>query len=154
MPTLVALGEDYRGPDGRLGYLLRQAHQAMRAEIDRVARLHGLTAPQYSIMSVLDHEPGLSVTQIAHQSLLRPQTANEMIQALARQGMIERRPNPQDRRSRLTWLTDLGRERFTAVNTAVAALEAQALDGLDPAQASVLCEALVRCAAVLSARSP
>lgn len=43
---IVPLGEGYHGVNGRLGYLLRLAFQAMRGAIDAAARKHGLTAPQ------------------------------------------------------------------------------------------------------------
>jgi DNA-binding MarR family transcriptional regulator len=148
MPTPI--GESFRGPDGRLGYLLRQAHQALRAQIDQAARAEGITAPQFSIMSALDHEPGLTGAEVARQSMLRPQTANEILANLERSGLVERREHPHDRRTRQVHLTARGRERFAKVNEKVAAIERRALPDATPQQRREFAERLVECALVFA----
>ena len=144
MPTPI--GESFRGPDGRLGYLLRQAHQALRAQIDQAARAAGITAPQFSIMSALDHEPGLTGAEVARQSLLRPQTANEILANIERAGLVERRENPRDRRSRHVHLTTRGREKLAEVNGRVREIERRALPTATPEQRREFAERLVECA--------
>ena len=140
------VGEGYRGAEGRLGYLLRQAYQAMRGRIDAVARAHGITAPQFSVMSVLDHEPGLSGAQVARQSMLRAQSVNEIVLLLERNGLVERRPDPGDRRARVVFLTAEGRRVLTAVDADVACIEQEALEGTTSTQQKALVTGLVRCA--------
>ena len=36
----TAIGEGFRGPDGHVGYLLRQAHQAFRAAAQALSLIH------------------------------------------------------------------------------------------------------------------
>jgi DNA-binding MarR family transcriptional regulator len=144
----VQLGEGYRGPDGRMGYLLRQAHQALRGAIDEVAREAGITAPQYSILSVLDHEPGLSGADVARQSLLRTQSVNEILVVLERRGLVERHVDPDDRRRRRVDLTPDGRAVFAEVDARVRAIEERVFD---EKIRRPLAEQLVNCALALRA---
>lgn len=147
---LTPLGEGYRGVDGRFGYLLRQAYQAMRAAIDTAARAEGITAPQYSILSVVGHEPGLSSAEIARQTLLTPQTATETIVALERNALLERRQDPSDGRRRLVYPTTEGKRVHARVDAKVRTIENVVLDDLSPREQRRFAQALVDCAARLS----
>ena len=49
--SVPPIGESYRGPEGRTGYLLRQAWHELRAAMDGTLRPHGLTPAQYSARS-------------------------------------------------------------------------------------------------------
>lgn len=74
---VTPIGAGFRGPDGRVGYLLRQAHQAFRAAARAELGTLGLTLPQYSVLSVADAEPGLSGAELARESMLTPQTCRQ-----------------------------------------------------------------------------
>ena len=80
MATMI--GDGFRGPDGRVGYLLRQANQAFRAAVQSGLGPLGLTLPQYSVLSVADAEPGLSGAELARDSMLTPQASDEIISLL------------------------------------------------------------------------
>lgn len=108
MPTNV--GEGFRGPDGRVGYLLRQAHQAFRVAAQAELAGIGLTFPQYSVLSVADAEPGLSGAELARDSMLTPQTTNEIITLLVGAELLERRPDKRDKRLRRLHPTPAGRK--------------------------------------------
>jgi hypothetical protein len=95
MPT--NLGDGFRGPDGRVGYLLRQAHQAFRTAAQAELATLELTFPQYSVLSVADAEPGLSGAELARDTMLTPQTTNEIITLLVAADLLERRPDARDR---------------------------------------------------------
>ncbi len=73
------LGEGFRGPDGAVGYLLRQAQLTLRGALGAALRELGITTPQYSVLSVLDVEPGLSGAELARTSMLTPQTTNGIL---------------------------------------------------------------------------
>jgi len=148
------IGEEFRGPEGRIGYLLRQANQAMRTAIDEEMRLIGTTASQFSLMSVIRHEPGLSGAELADDSMLRQQTTNEIIQILERQGLVERRDDPADRRTRRIYLTNAGRDILTAADERVEHLETQTVALLNDTEYRQIAEWLVRCATTFADRRP
>src|SRR5262249_62336747 len=105
----TTIGDGFRGPDGRVGYLLRQANQAFRAAAQSELGPLGLTLPQYSVLSVADAEPGLSGAELARDSMLTPQTTNEIISLLVAAGLLERRPDASDRRLPRVSITRGGR---------------------------------------------
>jgi DNA-binding MarR family transcriptional regulator len=107
---MTAIGEDFRGPDGRVGYLLRQAHQAFRAVAQTELAAVGLTLPQYSVLSVASVRPGLSGAELARDSMLTPQTTNEIISLLAKAALVEFRADTRDRRLRRVMVTETGHD--------------------------------------------
>lgn len=147
MPTPI--GEDFRGPDGHLGFLLRQAQHAFRVALDRDLRHLGLTAPQFSLMGIVHAEPGISGADAARDGMLTAQTTNEVTVALERRGLLERRPHPRDGRTRRTFLTAEGEAALAGASARARALERRMAVGLSPADAGRLKAWLVDCARAL-----
>lgn len=143
--NVVPLGVGYRGEEGRLGYLLRLAFQALRGAIDQAARQHGLTAPQYATMNVLLKEPGLTGAQIARQSHLSPQTVNEIVVKLEASGLAKRKPHKRDKRILCGYLTPTGEQLFNQVDAEVRRIEDQVLEVMRPEDRESLARGLVLC---------
>ena len=62
-----APGEGKRGEQGYLGYLLRQAHAAVRLTMERTLADLGVTSPQFAVLTMLNAYPGLSGADVARQ---------------------------------------------------------------------------------------
>ena len=127
--TVPLIGERYRGVNGHIGYLLVQTWHAVIAAMDTALRPHGLTPPQYGVLSVLARDPGLSGADLARAINTTPQATNEVLATLERKHLIERRPHPTHGRILQATLTDEGQRRLQAANPAVRALEAAIEDG-------------------------
>jgi DNA-binding MarR family transcriptional regulator len=149
MPT--PLGEGFRGPDGNLGFLLRQAQHALRGAIDRELRELDLTAPQFSLLGIVHAEPGISGADAARDGMLTAQTTQEVIVALERRGLLERRAHARDRRIRQVRLTARGEAAYAAAQERVRELEARMADGFDAGELRQVKQWLVRCAVSLDA---
>jgi DNA-binding MarR family transcriptional regulator len=143
------LGEGFRGPDGAVGYLLRQAQLTLRGALDQALRDLGITTPQYSVLSVLDVEPGLSGAQLARTSMLTPQTTNGILVALERAGHIVRTPATGDGRVLQARLTDTGGALLDRARERVAEVERRMTAPLADQQAAQLRQWLVACARAL-----
>lgn len=63
------------------------------------------------ILELLSHNDGLTQQQLAQSLGIRPQSASEAVTILEEQGLIEKAPNPQDKRSFLLYITREGRNR-------------------------------------------
>jgi DNA-binding MarR family transcriptional regulator len=150
MSRPVEIGEDFRGPNGHVAFLLRQAHSALRAVIDRELASLGITGPQYSALNVITRFPGLSGTELARASMLTQQTTNEVVLALARQRLITRQPRTGDRRVLEVHATDEGRRLITRARRIVYRIERNMLAGLDVTDQAHLRTWLVRCALALT----
>ena len=69
----------------------------------------GLTAPKGSALSVLVFGGPATLSRLAQLEQVRPPTMTRLVAELERQGLVERRPDPEDRR--VTWIqaTEHGR---------------------------------------------
>jgi len=143
---VTAIGEGFRGPGGHVGYLLRQAHQAFRAAAQPELGPLGLTLPQYSVLTVADAEPGLSGAGLARDSMLTPQTTNEIISLLVGAGLLERRPDARDKRLRRMFVTAAGRDLLARARPAVDAVERRMTASLSDADLAALRGWLTDCA--------
>jgi DNA-binding MarR family transcriptional regulator len=123
------VGQSYRGVDGHLGYLLRQAWRTWLTALELALRPHGLTAPQYGVLSVLARSPGASNADLARACTTTPQAMNGVLATLERASMIERRAHPNHGRILQVMLTDEGRRHLKAARPSVLALERTAEHG-------------------------
>jgi DNA-binding MarR family transcriptional regulator len=146
---VTRVGEGFRGPDGAVGYLVRQAQLSLRRAIDATLRDLGLTTPQFSVLSVLEVEPGVSGAELARASMLTAQTMNGILVALERSGRIGRTPDPRDRRVLQVRLTESGRALVDEARARVAAVERRMTASLTDAQVAQLRTWLVACARAL-----
>lgn len=145
-----AIGERYRGVEGRSGYLLRQAWQAFQGAMDSALRPHGLSGAQYAVLSVLARDPGMSGADLARACNTTPQATNGVLATLERDGLIERRAHPTHGRILQAELTSEGARRLKAATPAVRRLERALEAGLDPGQVAAIKEWLVEAARRLS----
>ncbi len=140
------MGEGFRGKDGRPAFLLRQAHGAWRAAIDRELAPLGITGPQYSALNVVARLPGVSGSELARSSMLTQQTTNEILVVLVREGLVVREPREGNRRVLEVQLTAEGRRVIEKARRIVHRLENRMLDGLSQAERAKFRSWLVTCA--------
>ncbi|HET6191425.1 MAG TPA: MarR family transcriptional regulator, partial [Trebonia sp.] len=102
----------YTGPGGRepiLLYLVKQVELAARSRLDEIFRPAGLTALQYTALTVLERHEDMSAAQLARHSFVTAQSMGDMIAALQSRGLIERHRDRADRRRLVVALTADGR---------------------------------------------
>jgi DNA-binding MarR family transcriptional regulator len=69
-----------------------------------------LTVQQLRVLNLVASEPGLSSQDLARQLAVSPPTASGLVDRLEEKGVLERRRDPDDRRLRRLYLTELGQE--------------------------------------------
>ena len=121
--SVPAIGQSYRGVEGRSGYLLRQAWRALEGAMEIALRPYGLSPPQYGVLTVLAREPGASGADLARAVHTTPQAMNGVLATLEREALIERRPHPTHGRILQATLTSEGQRRLEAANPSIRALE-------------------------------
>lgn len=132
-------------------YMIKQVELAARSRLDDLLRPSGLTALQYTALTVLERHPDMSSAQLARNSFVTAQSMADMITALEGRGLIERHRDRADRRRLMVALTADGRELLDRYRDQVAALEAQMLAGLSKADIASLRRSLLTCRANLAA---
>lgn len=126
-----AAGEGKRGEQGYLGYLLRQAHAAVRLTMERTLADLGVTSPQFAVLTMLKAYPGLSGADLARLTLLTPQTVGVIIRNLERDGAIVMTPHPVHGRIQQWTLTPRGATLLKACRQRVLELEKRLARDLD-----------------------
>ncbi len=95
---------------------IARAHQILLARIDEVLRPYDLTFARYEVLMLLHFSRAgrLPMTVIGTRLQVHPTSVSSAVARLERQGFVERTRDPEDRRSRLAEITELGRERALA----------------------------------------
>ena len=97
-------------PQPLIGLLLRLANQRwsteMDAELEKLG-VRGLTAAHARVIPFVPPE-GASVQWLAAKANVRKQTMAQSVEQLVAAGLVERRPDPGDRRASLVVLTEAG----------------------------------------------
>lgn len=150
MARPIQLGEGYRGEDGPIGFLLRQAIHAFNTAMETGLRRYALTSPQYGALFVLATEPGLSAADLARAMGTTPQAANLLVSGMEREALVRREPHPTHGRILEIYATDEGARRFRAARPFIRRLEDQMSEGLSSTQLRTVKRWLVEAAGALS----
>lgn len=135
-------------------YVMKQVELAVRARLEEMFRPIGLTALQYTALTVLERHPNLTSAQLARNSFVTSQSMADMVTALQDQGFVERHRDPEDRRRLVLSLTATGRRLLGRYRGKVAALEEEMLANLSARQAVELRRSLLSCRAALADHPP
>jgi DNA-binding MarR family transcriptional regulator len=130
-PAIPASGEAKRGPEGHLGYLLRQAAVALRGAMDRALADLGVTTPQFAVLTMIVAYPGLSGADLARLTFLTPQTINVIVRNLARDGAIAKTAHATHGRILRLQATPKGQSLLKRCRTRVAEIEGGMAQRLD-----------------------
>jgi DNA-binding MarR family transcriptional regulator len=84
--------------DQDLAFVLHDLARLMRVRFDQHARTWGMTRAQCVILMKLSCRPGLSQAELAALMEVEPITVGRLIDRLEAAGVVERRPDPADRR--------------------------------------------------------
>jgi DNA-binding MarR family transcriptional regulator len=141
-------------PPPTLLYVIKQVELAVRARLDEILRPDGLTALQYTALTVLERHPDLTSAELARNSFVTAQTMADMVVILRERGLLDRHRDVADRRRLVLALTADGRRLLKAYRGKVARLEAEMLAPLTARQAAQLRTSLSACRAVLADHPP
>lgn len=121
-----------------IAYLIGRLDHVLSRRLRDSLGVLGLTAAQYTALSVLHTQQQLSNAQLAERSMISPQAANEMVKAMEGKGWIARQPDAHHGRIIHLRLTDEGSALLRAGDLAVAELERNMLAELDAGQCGEL----------------
>lgn len=108
---------------GNLGYLIRRAQQAFRARMDDGLRPLGITAPQYSVLSSLSIEPGISNAELARAASVTPQSMQGIVANLEKLKLVVRAASPDHGRILESRLTEQGKAALSKAHKVARTIE-------------------------------
>ncbi|MGW0191316.1 MarR family winged helix-turn-helix transcriptional regulator [Streptomyces sp. NPDC003362] len=87
-----------------IGSVVARYHE----EFEEAAAGHALTGAQAKLLSLLSLDP-LPMRKLAHKLRCEPSNVTGIVDRLEARGLVERRPDPADRRVKVAAATDEGR---------------------------------------------
>jgi MarR family transcriptional regulator, transcriptional regulator for hemolysin len=127
-------------------YRLVETARHVRTHVDQVAREHGTTRAQWGLLARLRRMAGPSQIDLAEDMELTPIAVGRLVDRLAEQGMIERRPHERDRRINRLYLSESGRKVVDGLDPLRETIAAGALDGVPDADVQLALDVLARIA--------
>lgn len=124
-------------PETSLG-LLRWIGFAQRKAADEWVRERGLTAEQGFTLGWLVENPGSIQRDVARMSRTSAASVSSLLQGLERRGLVERRSEEGDERSKRVYATAEAAALIAGFASAMAAVDESILEPLDPGEREVL----------------
>jgi DNA-binding MarR family transcriptional regulator len=138
-PDWTAPGSTSAGPsaDSEITWLLHRAAQRMRSATGEQAEKHGIQLRDYIVLSALDKIPNLTQVELGKALGLDRTTLMTQLDRLERAGLVVRRSDPRDRRTRIPEITEAGNTLRAKVASACDSVEAAALDSFSQDQVQI-----------------
>jgi len=112
------------------GFILNDVARLLRTYADYRAAQFGMTRAQWAVLVRLDRSEGLNQSELAEMLDLQPITLTRLLDKLCDSGLIERRPDPDDRRAKRLFLTSAARPLLEQLGTLGENTMASALEGV------------------------
>ncbi|MEU6348558.1 MarR family transcriptional regulator [Streptomyces sp. NPDC047072] len=125
-------------------YMVKQVELVVRSHLDELVRPSGITALQYTALTVLQRHDGLSAAQLARDSFVTAQSIADLVRSLETRGLVRRERNPANRRELQILLTEAARELLARYEGPVRELEERMVRDLTAHQAEQLRQALTK----------
>lgn len=123
-----------QAPDPPLGYLLRRLAGVLRPQVAAALGPLGLGLPEFACLRILALHPGRTSAELARDTHVTAQAANQLLHRLENLGAVTRPATPSAGRALPAELTESGRDLLARAERAVYGVDDQVLAGLTPPQ--------------------
>lgn len=144
-PADAAIGDglpDTRYLETLVGYNARRAALSVIAIFLRRMAPYDLRPVDFSVLTVIAHNPGVTSRQICAALDILPPNLVGMVKALLKRKLITRKPHPNDGRALGLHLTAAGVRLHREAQATATELEAEATAALTPAEVQTLIDLL------------
>jgi len=125
-------------------YAVKRVELGVRWHLDELLKPSGITAVQYTALTVLEQHDGLPAAQLARRSFVTAQSTADLVRALEQRGLVTRERNLENRRELSIRLTDAGRKLLAEYAEDVQALERRMVGDFTELQVDQLRTALTK----------
>ncbi|MET0482215.1 MAG: MarR family transcriptional regulator [Aestuariivirgaceae bacterium] len=116
-----------------LAFTINDVARLLRNYADQKAAQFGMSRAKWAVLARLDRFEGLKQAELADMLDLQPISLTRLLDGLSASGLIERRPDPEDRRAKRLYLTPAARPLLEQLSILGEDLTATAFAGLDEA---------------------
>ncbi|MEW5424969.1 MarR family winged helix-turn-helix transcriptional regulator [Amorphus sp. 3PC139-8] len=136
--------QDTRNPAQSLSFLIHDVARLMRRDISRRIQGLGMTPAQWRALAYVAKQEGLRQAALADLMEIQPITLARLIDRLEEANLVERRPDPTDRRAVQLYLAAGAEAPLETMWERASETRALALDGVSPEAVDQMIEALDR----------
>lgn len=124
--------------------LIGRAHRSFVRIADVELRGLGFASGQMPVLMGLKGGKALSQAELARIAQVEQPSMAQLLNRMERDDLVERVPDPADKRSRLISLSSTAAQRMPKVKAAMEVLKAQALEGFTPDEIAQLANFMER----------
>jgi MarR family transcriptional regulator for hemolysin len=151
--SLLIISQPMNAPKPRsLGLLMIDGARLLRRRFDQEMRHLKMTSAQLQILGRIAQNEGINQAQLAGMLDMEPITVSRHVDRMEVAGLVERSPDPQDRRARLLNLTETSKALLPGMRQIAQQIFAEAQEGLSEAERAVLLKGLEQLVTNLSRR--
>jgi MarR family transcriptional regulator for hemolysin len=133
-----------------IGFVVHDVARMMRWQFDRRASSLKLTRSQWSVLAHLLRTEGIQQKELAEQMDITAITLTGLLDRMEREGWVERRADPGDRRAKRIYLTEKVAPVTKELRSLAREVRKTALQGLSEAEQQQLMSLLVKVRSNLS----
>lgn len=130
--------------DEHLARLVSLAGRALSARIVAELEEHGIGRGEYRVLFALCEREGVSQTDLCERHRLDKGALARVVARLEERGYVERRPDPDDGRRKLLYLTDAGEALRPEIEDLKARIDRELTAGFSEAEREAFAESLER----------
>jgi len=119
-----------RSQNREFAFILNDVARLLRTYADYRAAQFGITRAQWAVLVRVDRAEGLNQSELAETLDLQPITLTRLLDKLCDSGLIERRPDPSDRRAKRLFLMPAARPLLERLSVLGEETMAEALAGV------------------------
>src|SRR6478609_6369408 len=112
-------------------FTIMDVARLLKTYADQRARQFGISRAQWAVLVRIGRHEGLKQTELADILDLQPISLTRLLDRLAENGLIERRPDPNDRRANRLYLLPAARPMLDELAGIGTDMMKTVLDGLD-----------------------
>jgi MarR family transcriptional regulator, transcriptional regulator for hemolysin len=127
-----------------LPFEIAETAHALRKAFDRRTVGLGVTRAQWKVLFRLARQPGLRQIELADMLDIEPITLSRIVDRLEEGGLVERKPDPSDRRAWRLHVTARAQPLVAKLRTIADAMIAEAFDGIDAKEIDITRRVLAR----------
>jgi len=124
--------------------IIGQVHRTFARLVDAPLRELEFAMGQIPVLALLNPTASLSQAELARRVQVEQPSMAQMLMRMERDGLVQRLPDPTDKRSRLISLTDKARHRLPAGRAVMDAVKDKALEGFSAAEVELLASLMGR----------
>ena len=140
----MATSKKPRVPEQLVGFWINLVSRTIVRVLDERLRPLGFAMSHLPVLRALAERGALSQKELAREARVEQQSMAELLVRMERAGLVEREPNPDDKRGSLVSLSRTARARLPKAAAALHEGERQAMAGFDDEEKALFIELLQR----------